>query len=201
MSVTNMLEPAKIIDIDAVHLLPEGQLVPLLAILSHTGFEDRTFFCEQLSFVLTALRDYPSKLVAYHDLARTFQCKVGSIEWQVSRVTSYNRPAIAILYGCTCHAIECIQVGLRAKRIYLAPLPRHLSDQTQPLDLSVFATVKRFSLSPITGAYSRQSSQVMPIFDAWQRATVPRVIIAAFRAGGFVPIEPNGEISLEIDLT
>jgi hypothetical protein len=97
--------------------------------------------------------------------------------------------------------IERIQVGLRAKRIYLAPLPPHSSDQTQPLDLDVFAAVKRFSLSPITGEYSHQSSQAMRIFDAWQRTTVPRVIVAAFRAAGFVPVERDGEIYLEIDLT
>jgi hypothetical protein len=42
--------------------------------------------------------------------------------------TCYNGPAIVILDGCMCHAIERIQVGLRAKRIYLAPLPPHSSD-------------------------------------------------------------------------
>jgi hypothetical protein len=79
----------------------------------------------------------------------------------------YNGPAIVILDGCTRHAIERIQVGLWAKGIYITPLPPHSSDQTQPLDLGVFAVVKRFSLLPITRAYSRQSSQVMRIFDAW----------------------------------
>jgi hypothetical protein len=93
----------------------------------------------------------------------------------------YNGPAIVILDGCTCHVIERIQVGLREKGIYRAPLSPHSSDQTQPLDLGVLVTVKRFSLSPINGAYLRQSSQVMRIFDAWQLATVPRVIVAAFR--------------------
>jgi hypothetical protein len=80
--------------------------------------------------------------------------------------TGYNGPAILILDGCTHHAIEGIQVGLRAKRIYLAPLHPHSSDQTQPLDFGVFATVKRFSLSPMTGVSSRQSSQAMRIFDS-----------------------------------
>jgi hypothetical protein len=115
--------------------------------------------------------------------------------------TGDNGPVIVILDGCTCHAIERVQVDLRAKSTYLAPLPPHLSYQTQPLDLGVFATVKRFSLSPITWAYSRQSSQAMRIFDAWQRATVPRVIVVAFRAAGFVAVERDGEIDLEVDLT
>jgi hypothetical protein len=72
MSVTHMLKRAKIIDLNAVHLLAEAKGVPLLVIISHTGFEDCTFFLEQLSFVLTALEDYPPKLVTYHDLALIF---------------------------------------------------------------------------------------------------------------------------------
>jgi hypothetical protein len=115
--------------------------------------------------------------------------------------TGYNGPATVILDGCTCHAIEHIQVGLRAKRICLAPLPPHSPDQTKTLDPGVFATAKRLSLSPITGAYSRQSSRAMRIFDAWRRATVPRVKVAAFPAAGFVPVERDGEIYLEVDLT
>jgi hypothetical protein len=41
----------------------------------------------------------------------------------------------------------------------------------------------------------------MRIFDAWQRTTVPRVIVAAFRVARFVPVERDGEIYFEIDLT
>jgi hypothetical protein len=52
MNVAHMPKPAKIIDLDTVHLLPEAKHVPLLAILSHTGFRDCTIFREQLSFVL-----------------------------------------------------------------------------------------------------------------------------------------------------
>jgi hypothetical protein len=41
----------------------------------------------------------------------------------------------------------------------------------------------------------------MRMFDAWQRATVPRAVVAAFRAAGFVPIERDNEIYLDVDLT
>jgi hypothetical protein len=81
----------------------------------------------------------------------------------VRMCTGDNGPTIVISDGCTCHAIERIQVALQAKRIYLAPLPPHSS-------------------------------------DAWQRATIPRVTVAAFRAAGFVPIERDGEIYVEVDL-
>jgi hypothetical protein len=65
----------------------------------------------------------------------------------------------------------------------------------------MFTIVKRFSLSPISGAYSKQSAQVMRIFDAWQHTTVPRIVVAAFRATGFVPIECDEDIYLQINLS
>jgi hypothetical protein len=42
--------------------------------------------------------------------------------------------------------------------------------------------------------------QVMRIFDAWQRAAVPRAVVAAFRAAGFVPIERDGDRYRQVDL-
>jgi hypothetical protein len=92
MNVAHMLKPAKIIDLDAAHLLPEAKHVPLLGIPSRSGFEDCTPFPGQRSFVLMTLKDYPPKLVTCHNLARIFQCKVGSIEWQVSRVSGLAHP-------------------------------------------------------------------------------------------------------------
>jgi hypothetical protein len=92
MSVAHMLKPAKIIDFNAVHFLPGAKCVPFLAIFSHTGFDDCTFFRGQLSFVLTVLKDYTPKPATDHDLARIVQCKVGSIEWQVSRVNGRVHP-------------------------------------------------------------------------------------------------------------
>jgi hypothetical protein len=53
----------------------------------------------------------------------------------------------------------------------------------------MFTVVKRFSLSPISGAYSKQSAEVMRIFDAWRHSTVPRIVVAEFRATVFVMIE------------
>jgi hypothetical protein len=41
----------------------------------------------------------------------------------------------------------------------------------------------------------------MRMFDAWQPATVPRVVVAAFRAAGFVPVGRGDELYLEIDLS
>jgi hypothetical protein len=41
----------------------------------------------------------------------------------------------------------------------------------------------------------------MRIFDAWQRATVPRVVVAAFRAAGFAPVERDAQIYLGVDFS
>jgi hypothetical protein len=65
----------------------------------------------------------------------------------------------------------------------------------------MFTIVKHFSLSPISGAYSKQSAQMMRIFDVWQHTTIPQVVITAFRATGFVPIECDGDIYLQINLS
>jgi hypothetical protein len=43
----------------------------------------------------------------------------------------------------------------------------------------------RFSLT----TYERQSAEVMRIRDAWQRATIPRNVVAAFRSADLVPFE------------
>jgi hypothetical protein len=77
----------------------------------------------------------------------------------------------------------------------------HSSDQTQLLDLGVFAAVKRSYMNPINmGMVSVQTCQVMRMFDAWVRGTVPRTIVNSFRAAGLVPYEvPSGEMYLHVD--
>jgi hypothetical protein len=114
--------------------------------------------------------------------------------------TGYQGRAVLLLDGCACHAIERLRGDLQTMGISLAPIPPHSSDQVQPLDLGVFGTVKRWSLAPISGAYSRQTAQAMRMFDAWQRATVPRVVVAAFRAAGFVPFLLDRQVYVKIDL-
>jgi hypothetical protein len=91
---------------------------------------------------------------------------------------------------------------LIAHSIFLIPLPPHSSDLTQPLDLGVFAAVKRSYMNPINmRTVSVQSGQVMRMFDAWVRGTVPRTIVNSFRAAGLVPYEESGEICLRVDRT
>jgi hypothetical protein len=41
--------------------------------------------------------------------------------------------------------------------------------------------------------YERQSAEVMRICQGWQRATIPRNVVVAFRSAGLVPFErPDG---------
>jgi hypothetical protein len=119
------------------------------------------------------------------------------------RLTKYPGWGLLILDGCTCHSLASLEVKLIAHKIFLVPLPPHSSDQTQPLDLGVFAAVKRYYMNPINvRTVSVQSSQVMRIVDAWIRGTIPRTIVNSFREAGFVPYEgPSGVTYLHIDKT
>jgi hypothetical protein len=55
-------------------------------------------------------------------------------------------------------------------------------------------------LALITGVYSRQSLSAIRMFDAWQRATVSRVVIAAFHSIWLVPFEHDGAIDVKINV-
>jgi hypothetical protein len=72
MSVFHMLTPEKAVDIQSITRLPEIKSVPLLAIFTHTQFEDCISFREQVSFVFAASEDYGPLLVTYHEFALIF---------------------------------------------------------------------------------------------------------------------------------
>jgi hypothetical protein len=87
-----MLIQAKTVDLDYVASLPEAKRVPLPSILTHTEFADCPFFREQLRFVRNQLEAYLSTVITYRDLARVFNCHVGSIEYQMARLKGPIRP-------------------------------------------------------------------------------------------------------------
>jgi hypothetical protein len=89
---SHVLIGRKSMDLDFVAGLPEEKSVLLLAILTHTGMEDCDSFREQLSFVFTEFKQYRTNLVTYRDLARIFNCHVGSIEYQAGRLKGLVRP-------------------------------------------------------------------------------------------------------------
>jgi hypothetical protein len=121
-------------------------------------------------------------------------------------LTNDTGRGLLILDGCTYHSLASLaslEGKLRENKIVFIRLPPHSSDQTQPLDLGVFAVVKRYYMNRINvRTVSVQSSQVMRMFDAWVRGTVPRTIVNSFREAGFVPYEgASGVIYLRVDKT
>jgi hypothetical protein len=106
-------------------------------------------------------------------------------------LTNYTGWGLLILDGCTCHSLASLEAKLIAHRIFLIPLPPHSSDQTQPLDLGVFAAVKRSYMNAINmRMVSVQTRQVMRMFDVWVRGTVPRTIVNSFRAANWGDVSP-----------
>jgi hypothetical protein len=99
----------------------------------------------------------------------------------------YDGPALLILDGCSCHGSEwfleaCMELG-----VDLAFLPAHSSDQTQPMDLGVFANQKteaaRTRPSP---ELNPQTKQVVKMLNGYQKACCPNNITGAFRRAGII---------------
>jgi hypothetical protein len=82
--------------------------------------------------------------------------------------------------------------------IFLVP---HSSDQTQLLDLITLALLKRgFSSSKFSRLAKWQSSEVTGILGMWFAPNAPHNNIQAFMETGLIPMEPNGDFYLNIQL-
>jgi hypothetical protein len=116
-------------------------------------------------------------------------------------VMNYHGPALLLLDGCTAHTLERVDAELRANGINVKPIPPHSSDQVQALDLGIFGTFKRYYTRPLSvHVTSRQTGQAIRMCNAWIEATVPHVIVGAFRRSGLVPIQgENGLFYLQIE--
>jgi hypothetical protein len=86
-----------------------------------------------------------------------------------------------MLDGCTCHSLTGLESKLKQNNISLIVIPPHSSNQTQRLDLGVFAAVKRYYMHALTvRTVSAQGSQVIRMFDAWIHGSIPRAIVNTF---------------------
>ena len=99
----------------------------------------------------------------------------------------YYGPAILLLDGFVGHHSDLIEEICEEQNIVLIFLPPHASDQVQPLDLGIFAQVKRWqSTVTVSDEMSTQTKQVIELIDAWRMATTPRDLIGAFPRAGIV---------------
>jgi hypothetical protein len=110
---------------------------------------------------------------------------------QRRRDSGYEGRAVLLLDGCKCHDTDELREERGRAEIHAVFIPPHTSHIIQALDLGIFGVFKlfckrnpRFQDLPV---FEHQAAQVLKICDAWQRATIPRNIVGAFRAAGLVP--------------
>ena len=76
----------------------------------------------------------------------------------------------------------------------------HSSDQCQPLDLVTFALVKReFTKKGFEQFNKYQSSQVIKMLTAWEKATAKSLVTSAFRRAGLIQYLNGDEILIKVD--
>jgi hypothetical protein len=98
---------------------------------------------------------------------------------------SYQGWAVLLLDGCSCHCSEQTSEQCASHGVIVIMLPPHSSDQTQALDVGMFAihkAVMRRVFAP--NWLSNQSKQIYRMLGAWQAVSTPPNIISAFKQVG-----------------
>jgi hypothetical protein len=73
-------------------LISEAKRVSRLSLLIHTDFKGIFAFHRRVRFLRDGLRHFTTNLLSYRDLAGAISCKVGSVEFHISRLDSPIRP-------------------------------------------------------------------------------------------------------------
>jgi hypothetical protein len=95
--------------------------------------------------------------------------------------------ALLILDGCSCHGSDRFLDELTYYGIVPAFLPPHSSDQTQPLDLGIFALEKAEAMRiRLPDDVTAQTRQIVKAIGGYLRACVPNCVVSAFRQAGIV---------------
>lgn len=98
---------------------------------------------------------------------------------------NYYGPALLIMDGLLAHINIIQKVNLKEENLIIHILPAHSSEQTQPLDLGVFAVAKRFmSNYRYNPQLSRQTNQILRIHNSLIQSTAPMNCRASFRCIG-----------------
>lgn len=102
---------------------------------------------------------------------------------------NYSGPAVLIMDGFSAHKNTIKSLNLIQDNLKIHFLVAHSSDQTQPLDLSIFGIAKQFmSNYKYNNSISRQSNQIIKIYTALAQATTQAHCRAAFRGIGIEPV-------------
>lgn len=98
---------------------------------------------------------------------------------------NYFGPALLIYDGLGAHINILENIDLSNENLIIHILPAHSSEQTQPLDLGIFATAKRFmSNYRYNHNLTRQTNQIIRIHNSLIQATTSLSCRAAFRCIG-----------------
>ena len=100
-------------------------------------------------------------------------------------------------------SINQARAGLRPARawfnkVILVCLPPHTTHETQPLDTSVFRSLKRNWSEECHNSYSKNPGRVITKYDfsallntVWGKTMLPNVISAGFKQSGIYPFNPQ----------
>jgi hypothetical protein len=100
---------------------------------------------------------------------------------------NYQGEAVVILDGCSRHGSDHFLDEMSYYGIVPLFLPAHSSDQTQPLDLGIFALEKAEAMRiRVPDTVSCQTRQVVKATGGYTRACLPNNVISAFRQAGIV---------------
>jgi hypothetical protein len=161
-------------------ILPRKTIAKELEIMGYT--EDKYMFVHQENGFITKARfqEWILKiLIPYFERRR--------------QETGYAGRALLLLDGCRCHKTDEIAAELQRANIELLIIPAHSSHMIQALDLGIFGVFKLFKKKRLAiKLYEHQTGQVIKMCDAWQRATIPRNVVGAFRRAGLVAMPVPG---------
>lgn len=151
--------------------------------------EDRVLFaCQEHGFMTTKLFNQWAK-----------QIFIPSVE-ELRQKENYDGPAILILDGLSAHHSDDFLELCKDNNIIVKFLVPHSSDQCQPLDLVTFALVKReFTKKGFEQFNTYQSSQVIKMLTAWEKATAKSLVTSAFRRAGIIQYFNGDIMCVEVD--
>jgi hypothetical protein len=103
------------------------------------------------------------------------------------RDLNYEGLAILLLDGCTSHGSDWFLDACEDLGMIPVFLPPHSSDQTQPMDLGIFAVqkVEAKRIRP-SDKLNIQTRQVIKVVGSYMKACIPNNITSAFRRAGIL---------------
>ena len=150
-------------------------------------------------------------------------------EWLAETLGVFNQRSVLILDGCSCHKAEAFKELLHHYNVTMLFLVPHSSHMTQPLDVGIFANVKRLirsdtkyviALHDLDRAIAQQieaenhgqeervekgqllAEYMLKILRSFEQATTPDLIISAFRQVGIhSKMEVRGNLNRWVSFT